>query len=154
MAFNGIDLAIVIVAVAIGCVLTYVGLQRAFRRAVSELRLESERKLDALTTALNALQTQVAKLSQPAAIAPVSAPVSAPVAKVEAAVPAAKAATPQAEEVTPELLVVMAAAVTAFLGKKVRIRSAKMLQSPYEIVNPWSQQGRVFVQASHNLRSR
>ena len=50
--------------------------------------------------------------------------------------------------------VVIAAAVTAFLGKKVRIRSAKMLQSPYEIVNPWSQQGRVFVQASHNLRSR
>ena len=47
-----------------------------------------------------------------------------------------------------------AAAVTAFLGKKVRIRSAKTLQSPYEIVNPWSQQGRVFVQASHNLRSR
>ena len=48
----------------------------------------------------------------------------------------------------------IAAAVTAYLGKKVRIRSAKMLQSPYEIVNPWSQQGRVFVQASHNLRPR
>jgi methylmalonyl-CoA carboxyltransferase large subunit len=60
----------------------------------------------------------------------------------------------KAEAVTPEILVVIAAAVTAFLGKKVRIRSAKVLQSPYEIVNPWSQQGRVFVQASHNLRSR
>jgi methylmalonyl-CoA carboxyltransferase large subunit len=60
----------------------------------------------------------------------------------------------EAEEITPDTLVVLSAAVTAFLGKRVRIRSAKMLQSPYEIVNPWSQQGRVVVQASHNLRSR
>jgi methylmalonyl-CoA carboxyltransferase large subunit len=58
------------------------------------------------------------------------------------------------KEITPEMLVVIAAAVTVFLGKKVRIRSAKMLQSPYEIVNPWAQQGRVFVQVSHNLHSR
>ena len=156
MAFNGIDLAIVVVVVAAGCILTSVSLLRAFRRAVSELRLESERKVDALTSALQALQTQAAKPSQPTVIKPAVAPVSTPGAKADAvsAVPAPKAATPQIEEVTPELLVVMAAAVTAFLGKKVRIRSAKMLQSPYEIVNPWSQQGRVFVQASHNLRSR
>ena len=53
--------------------------------------------------------------------------------------------------VEPEVLLVIAAAVTAFLGKKVRIRSAKMLQSPYEIINPWAQQGRVSVQASHRL---
>jgi hypothetical protein len=44
----------------------------------------------------------------------------------------------------------IAAAVTAFLGKKVRIRSAKMLQSPYEVVNPWSQQGRMLIHASHH----
>jgi methylmalonyl-CoA carboxyltransferase large subunit len=150
----------VIVAVAAGCALTYVSLQRAFSRTVSELRSDTERKLDALTGALNALQTQAARLSQSPAVAikPVAAPVPAPAAKADAvlAAPALKSATPQAaaEEITPELLVVMAAAVTAFLGKKVRIRSAKMLQSPYEIVNPWSQQGRVFVQASHNLRSR
>ena len=70
MAFNGIDLAIVIVAVGVGCVLTYVSLQRAFSRTVSELRLETERKLDALTSALNDVQTQAAKLSRPAAIKP------------------------------------------------------------------------------------
>jgi len=56
------------------------------------------------------------------------------------------------ETVRPETLVVIAAAVSSFLGRKIRIRSAKMLQSPYEIVNPWSQQGRVSVQASHMLR--
>ena len=57
------------------------------------------------------------------------------------------------EEVSAEMLIVITAAVTSFLGKQVRIRSAKMLQSPYEIVNPWAQQGRVIVQASHTLRS-
>jgi hypothetical protein len=55
------------------------------------------------------------------------------------------------EEVTTDVLVMLAAAATTFLGKKVRVRSAKMLQTPYEIVNPWSQHGRVFIQASHQL---
>jgi 3-oxoacyl-ACP reductase-like protein len=124
------------------------GLQRTFQREVAELRQETERQLKALTSAIKALETRVAELS--AAAAPVAAPV--PAVKAEAA---AKAAVPKKdEEIAPEMMIVIAAAVTAFLGKKVRIRSTKMLQSPYEIVNPWSQQGRVFVQASHNLRSR
>jgi len=149
------DVVIALVVVAVGCGLTYVSLQSAFRRSVAELRLETERQLNALTSALKALETRIAALSPAATVGPAAVPASAPVAKVEAAAPAAKAAVQQKqEEVAPEMLVVIAAAVTAFLGKKVRIRSAKMLQSPYEIVNPWSQQGRVFVQASHNLRSR
>jgi hypothetical protein len=57
------------------------------------------------------------------------------------------------EQVTPETLVLIAAAVTAFLGKKVRIRSAKMLRSPYPGVSAWSQQGRALVHASHNPRT-
>ncbi len=157
MALNGMDVDVVsaVVVVAVGCGLTYVSLQSAFRRAVTELRQETERQLNALTSTLKALETRVAELSPAATIRPAAVPASAPVAKAEATAPAAKAAVQQkAEEVTPEMLVVIAAAVTAFMGKKVRIRSAKMLQSPYEIVNPWSQQGRVFVQASHNLRSR
>ncbi len=66
----------------------------------------------------------------------------------------AEARQPQAsqEEVSSDTLLIIAAAVTAFLGKKVRIRSARQLQSPYEIINPWAQQGRVVVQASHLLR--
>jgi len=150
--------AVVVIAVVVGVgwVLTYVSLQRRFGRAVSELRLETERQLHALTSTLKTLETRVAELNQPPAMRPATVPVPPLAAKMEATAPAAKAVLQHTkeEEVTPELLVVMAAAVTAFLGKRVRIRSAKMLQSPYEIVNPWSQQGRVFVQASHNLRSR
>lgn len=149
VVWNGMDVAIVVVVVAVGCLLTYISSQRAFRRKVTDLRQETELQLKALTGTLNALQKQIEKLGPP----PVTAPASAPLPKVEAAVPATEAAV-HPESVTPEMLVVMAAAVTAYLGKKVRIRSAKMLQSPYEIVNPWSQQGRVFVQASHVLRFR
>ena len=116
-------------------------------QAVFERQQATERQLGELAGALKALQARVAELSQPPGVALV--------VEVEAAAAAAKeAALRETGEVTPEMLAVIAAAVTAFLGKKVRIRSAKMLQSPYEVVNPWSQQGRVFVQASHNLRSR
>ena len=114
-------------------------------QAVSERQLAMERQLGELAGTVKALQARVAELSQPAA--------SAPVVDVKTA--AAKVtAHRETGEVTPEMLVVIAAAVTAFLGKKVRIRSAKMLQSPYEVVNLWSQQGRALVHASHHPRIR
>ncbi|HIJ37864.1 MAG TPA: hypothetical protein HPP80_03115 [Rhodospirillaceae bacterium] len=58
------------------------------------------------------------------------------------------------KEVGSEILAILAATITAFLGKKVRIRSAKMLLTPDEIVNPWAQRGRVFIHASRNLPRR
>jgi methylmalonyl-CoA carboxyltransferase large subunit len=117
-------------------------------QAVSERQLAMEGQLNELAGAVKALQARVAELSQPPASS--TAPSSA--GEVKTAVSPAKEAVHG--EVTPEILVVIAAAVTAFLGKKVRIRSAKVLQSPYEVVNPWTQQGRVYVQAFHHLRSR
>ncbi|CAK0754857.1 conserved hypothetical protein [uncultured Gammaproteobacteria bacterium] len=63
------------------------------------------------------------------------------------------AAAQSTEEVSPETLVIMAATITAFLGKKVKIRSARLVQTTYDTANPWAQHGRVFVQAaSHDLR--
>ena len=154
MALTFGDLMIVAVLVALGCAVTYISLQRALRRMISELRESTEERIRALATSLSAAEKRAAELSLP----PVAVPAVVPAVKAEAVVPVSKEAVhpekEKAEEVTAEMLVVIAAAVTAFLGKKVRIRSARMLQSPYEIVNPWSQQGRVFVQASHNLRSR
>jgi len=117
-------------------------------QALSERQLSAERQLGELAEALKALQARVAELGAPAALKSDSAPVAHADAAAKPSVLGTKA------EVTPEILVVIAAAVTAFLGKKVRIRSAKVLQSPYEVVNPWSQQGRVSVQASHNFRAR
>ncbi|HLY18631.1 MAG TPA: hypothetical protein VKR61_15470 [Bryobacteraceae bacterium] len=64
--------------------------------------------------------------------------------------PAPKAAEPEsAGEVTPEIIMVLTAAVAAFLGKRAHIRSARLVRAAPS--NAWAQQGRVFVQASHNL---
>jgi methylmalonyl-CoA carboxyltransferase 12S subunit len=55
-------------------------------------------------------------------------------------------------EITPEILMVLTAAVSAFLGKKAKIRRARVAQYA-GLSSAWAQQGRVFVQASHNLPS-
>ena len=51
-------------------------------------------------------------------------------------------------EVTPEIVAIIAAAVTSFLGKKVKIRNARRIDLG---TTPWAQQGRAIIQASHNL---
>ncbi|WP_136523857.1 hypothetical protein [Geomonas ferrireducens] len=56
------------------------------------------------------------------------------------------------EEVTPELLMVMAASIAAYLGKNVRIRRARFVD-PMQ-ANAWGQSSRVVLQASHNLNLR
>jgi methylmalonyl-CoA carboxyltransferase large subunit len=55
---------------------------------------------------------------------------------------------PVKEGIPEEILLVISAAVAAFLGKSARVRSARYL---HEGLSPWAQQGRVYVQASHNL---
>ena len=79
--------------------------------------------------------------------------IAAPAAKVEAAKPVAKteaapAKPPVAAGISEEIMLVIAAAVAAFVGKSARVRSARYVN---EGQSPWAQQGRVFVQASHNL---
>ena len=113
--------------------------------ALAERLQASDRRLGELGALVESLEARIAKLS------PVAPPAAAPAqAKPAQAAPAA----PAKAQVTPEMIVILAAAATAYLGKNVRIRSAKMLQSPYEIVNPWAQHGRVLIQASHSLRGR
>ena len=149
MVLTFADLVTVAALVVLGSLVAYFSLQRALRRIASELRQSTEDRVRILANAVSGLEKQVAEL--------ILAAPHISTARASAMAVLAEEAVSQhekAEAVTPEILVVIAAAVTAFLGKKVRIRSAKVLQSPYEIVNPWSQQGRVFVQASHNLRSR
>jgi hypothetical protein len=124
-----------------GWMATYFWSQRALKRTVAELRRELDERVASIAAKL-----------QPA---PVPQVAQAPVVpqSVSAALPTKPPPTPLREEVAPETLLLIAAAVTAFLGKKVRIRSAKMLYA-HESFNAWSQQGRVVVQASHNLAQR
>jgi hypothetical protein len=98
------------------------------QQQLSELQAQLRAMEASFNQRLTALENKLA-----AAAAPVATPAPAPVK----------------EEVTPEILAVIAVAVTTFLGKKVRIHSARPMTGPG--ANYWAQQGRVFIQASHNL---
>jgi hypothetical protein len=52
------------------------------------------------------------------------------------------------EQIPPETVAALAAAICAYLGKPARIRRVRRVQSG---MNPWAQQGRVHVMASHTL---
>jgi len=107
-------------------------LRHALEVQIEELRARQAELADQLRT----VQRSVAALdARPPAPAPVVAP--QPVAK-----PAANEGIPE------EILLVISAAVAAFLGKSARVRSARYM---HEGLSPWAQQGRVFVQASHNF---
>ena len=70
-----------------------------------------------------------------------------------AALKALPPAAPAEPEISDEMLVMLAAAATAYLGVKVRIRSARLLPPGHDGVSPWAHHGRVFVQSTaHTLR--
>lgn len=70
------------------------------------------------------------------------------ISAMEALLPKAAAPAAAEEEVSSETLAMIAVAVTAYLGKKVKIRSARLMPT----VDQWTQAGRTVVMASHNLK--
>ena len=68
-----------------------------------------------------------------------------PVASPTPVATAMSAQTPM-ETISEELILVLSAAVAAFLGVKPRIRQIRLLGS-----SPWTQQGRATIQASHSI---
>lgn len=143
VTLNVANLAVMAALIGAGCAMTYV----VMRRSASKRQRETERQLNALAATVRNLEARLADSSEIPELQ------AAADFEIEAAAPAAKVTLPSnREQVTPETLVVIAAAATAFLGANVRIRSARMLTSLQSASSAWSQQGRVFVQASHNLR--
>ncbi len=137
-----------------GQALLLIGLGAAVGYAVALIRSQAALKgmVRDWGREFNSRIQQLESAAKQAAAQPAPAPLPVlPVAPPSAAGPTEGSQSARTEEMSPETLLIIAAAVTAYLGRKVRVRSAKMLQSPYEIINPWAQQGRVFVQASHNL---
>jgi methylmalonyl-CoA carboxyltransferase large subunit len=95
-----------------------------------------------LVAALEAMQQELTRLSQRVAA------LEAAVVKPGATAPAA-AANARPEALSEELVLVISAAIAAFLGKKPRIRQIRLLGTA-----AWAQQGRVTIQASHALPVR
>ena len=54
---------------------------------------------------------------------------------------------PVVEETSEEILMVISAAVAAFLGERAHVKQVRLIRSP-----AWAQQGRVTIQASHQLQ--
>lgn len=105
-----------------------------------------------LAAAIEALRQEVARLAgriqalegsgTPRAV---TAPVPAAPAAPAPARPAPAPAGPP-EVFSEELILILGAAVAAYLGKKAPIRQIRLMGT-----TAWAQQGRVTIQASHNL---
>jgi methylmalonyl-CoA carboxyltransferase large subunit len=93
-----------------------------------------------LLEALESLRLEVAELRDRTAA--LERRLSAPMQ----AAPAKSAEKPHAEGLSEETILVISAAVAAYLGVKAHIRQIRLLDA-----SPWAQQGRVTIQASHLL---
>jgi methylmalonyl-CoA carboxyltransferase large subunit len=98
--------------------------------------------LEAILRELSRLNERVAALEAKASPQRLSATEPAPM-------PAAPSPVPAVEELSEELILVIGAAVAAYLGKKAHVRQVRLVGSL-----PWAQQGRVTIQASHTLEGR
>lgn len=97
-----------------------------------DLRLE----LEALRKEVAELREAVAALkATPAPAAPKPAPAAAP--------------APKAEAISPEVMMVISAAVAAYLGKRATI---KLVRPMHRSMDGWRLQGRVAIQGSHRVR--
>lgn len=110
---------------------------------MSKVTLKSlSEELDALRAHLLALTEKIQELEGAAA----SAPSHSVELDAEEAPEAPSQSPAEPEEISEEVLIALSAAVAAYLGKRVPIRTVRLLGS-----TQWAQQGRVSIQASHRL---
>lgn len=149
MAYN---YSIIVAWIAAGLLAVSISLLRILKRTLTDLHLEFQQQIDALSAKVGTLERNPIAQSA-ASVLTLSGKV--PSQAADAAEPCA-AQVPEeiTAEITAETLVKIADTVTALLGKKVRIRSVRIVQQQNAIVNPWAQQGRIVIQASHNLAQR
>jgi hypothetical protein len=138
------DLALILAIVGSGCTAAYFLLMHSIRRTVLDRQRELERRVTMIAEMMRSLELRLDEQG--------SSSESAAQDQVPELIAAADPARRQ-EEIPAEMQVAIAAAAVAVLGPKVRVLSARAVR-PEEVVSRWSQQGRVSVQASHNLRSR
>ena len=141
MTLHWADLALMLAMVIAGSAVSYFLAFRRFRQTALERQRELEHRVSTLTEVIRSLEV---RWMEPAAA-------SESAAERATGSPAGKAgaeAAVQEEAIAPEIQAAIAAAAVATLGPKAQVRSAKLVPSP------WSQQGRVLVHASHNLRPR
>jgi methylmalonyl-CoA carboxyltransferase large subunit len=100
-----------------------------------------------IADALEALRREVAQLRERVAALEGGGTGVPPVLAATGGTPAPPA-VPPADGLSEELVVVISAAIAAYLGKRPHIRQIRLLRS-----DAWAQQGRATVQASHVPRA-
>jgi methylmalonyl-CoA carboxyltransferase large subunit len=105
--------------------------------------LEATNVID-LSAELAELRTELQSLS--ARLARLESVRPAIEAAKQPALPQTSAAPVVADAISEELMLVLSAAVAAFLGERAHIRQVRIVRSP-----GWSNVGRVSIQASHIL---
>jgi hypothetical protein len=110
---------------------------RKLRQVTAERDLKIADQLGALDAAIQALETRLAERRE----------VTSP-ERPESAITGLEEVQAEGESIAGEIKAVIAAAATAVLGKNTAIKAVR------SVPTPWSQQGRVLVQGSHNLRVR
>lgn len=147
--FDWANMALMLAMVVAGCGASYFIFQMRNRRSVSRSERELWHQLHSLASALNALEVRIAEIERSLLNTPSEIEIAGEAAdEIEE-----KQAAHKKESIAPDTMAAITAAAIAFAGKNARIQSARMLR-PLGAVSPWSQQGRAFAHASHNLRSR
>jgi|ERR1700686_607435 cytoskeletal protein RodZ len=118
--------------------------RRTIQRRCAQHRTEFDRQIEALSAQVRVLQE-----ASDAATQEKSKSTSEGKDKDEAT-----PLTGVSDEISPETVAMISQTITALLGRKIRVRSVKLLQTPTTTANSWAQQGRVVIQASHNLSQR
>ena len=148
MKVHWASLAVGAVFAAAGFAALDAALRRMLCQAPDKRQTAAEQQIAALAAKVKALEARMAAQNSFGETSALRSE-SASIATAGASVPG-----PGRDCVQPEMLAVITSAATAFLGKNARVRSARLTPAAQETVSPWSQQGRVVVQTSHNLRAR
>lgn len=109
-------------------------------RQLGEALVALQSEVQRLTKRLESLERESTEREKRASSAAAAPPVST------AAAPSTPPPKKSTEPLSEELVTVISAAIAAFLGVKPRIRQIRLVSG-----SSWSQQGRVTIQASHNL---
>jgi hypothetical protein len=144
--------------VVAGCASSYLLAMRRARRAIAASHREMERRLQALTEAVTMQEPGLAVPVPPndsldaneMGGEPIAVMQGRPLPPIEIQ---KEPAVAESDQIAPEIQAAIAAAAIATLGNHARVREARRVPSQ-DVVSPWTQQGRVIVQASHNLRTR
>ena len=137
MTLHAPDLLLISLFVVAAGVLCYALLLRKLRQLSAERDRRIADQLGALDAAIQALETRLAERRDSAAMER-----SQPTADED------EQTHSEGESMAGEIKAVIAAAASAVFGRHAEVKSVR------SVPTPWSQQGRVLVQGSHNLRVR